>query len=228
MRNSKMLVLACFSLSLTFAPAWAAPKADLSRLVVVGDSLSAGFQNGSLLGTQQVHGYAALVAARARVQLPMPLIAEPGIPNVLFLVNPGPPPLIETTPGVSAGRLDYLLQPMDLAVPGHTVGDALNARPDMPLDNLTDLVLGLPGLLGGISRSQVEWAEALDATTVFCWLGNNDTLGAAMAGDAGLLTPLDDFRAAFHQTLERLTKKNAAVVVANIPESELFAEINIA
>ena len=29
-------------------------EADLSRLVVVGDSLSAGFQNGSLMGEQQV------------------------------------------------------------------------------------------------------------------------------------------------------------------------------
>lgn len=217
-RKSRKLVLACFLVSVTLTPGSAAPKADLSKLVVVGDSLSAGFQNGSLLGTQQVHGYAAQVAAQARVQLPLPLIAEPGIPSVFLLVNPGPPPLIERTSGTSTGRLDYTLQPMDLAVPGHTVGDALNARPDMPIDNLTDLVLGLPGLLGGVSRSQVEWAEALNPTSVLCWLGNNDTLGAAMAGDAGLLTPPADFRAAFHETLGRLTAKDATVVVANIPD----------
>ena len=50
-------------------------KADLSRLVVVGDSLSAGFQNDSLLDLQQPHGYASLVAAQARVPLWLPLIA---------------------------------------------------------------------------------------------------------------------------------------------------------
>ena len=185
---------------------------------MVGDSLSAGFQNGSLLGSQQVHGYAAVLADRARVALPLPLIAEPGIPNVLHLVSPGPPPIIETLPGLSGGRVDYSLQPMDLAVPGHAVRDALNTRPGMPVDSLTDLVLGLPGMLGGVSRSQVEWAEALNPTTVLCWLGNNDTLGPAMAGDATLLTPVDDFRAAFAESMRRLAAKNATIAVANIPD----------
>jgi len=49
-----------------------AQKADLSRLVVVGDSLSAGFQNGSLLDSQQVHGYANLVAQQAGANLRLP------------------------------------------------------------------------------------------------------------------------------------------------------------
>ena len=40
-------------------------RADLSRLVVVGDSLSAGFQNGSLLDRQQGHGFASLIAGQA-------------------------------------------------------------------------------------------------------------------------------------------------------------------
>ena len=69
-------------------------RPDLSRLVVVGDSLSAGYQNGSLLGRQQVKGYASLVAQQAHATLPLPLIADPGIPNVLTLVDPGPPPVI--------------------------------------------------------------------------------------------------------------------------------------
>jgi hypothetical protein len=212
------LVLGCYLASLTLTQGNAASKADLSKLVVVGDSLSAGFQNGSLLGSQQVNGYAALVAEGARVALPLPLIAEPGIPNVLYLVDPGPPPIIETTPGVSAGRVDYSVQPMNLAVPGHTVRDALDTRPDLPVDSLTDLVLGLPGMLGGVSRSQMEWAEALNPTTVICWLGNNDTLGPAMAGDATLLTPLDEFRAAFDESMRRLGAKNVTIVVANIPD----------
>src|SRR5947209_8453702 len=56
-------------------PARAQRKADLSSLVVVGDSLSAGFQNGSLMDSQQPNGYASLVAAQAGVPLPLPLIA---------------------------------------------------------------------------------------------------------------------------------------------------------
>src|SRR4029077_14095863 len=75
-------------------PAAAQRRADLSRLVVVGDSLSAGYQNGSLLDTQPVPGYANVVAAQAGVPLTLPLIAFPGIPNVFQLVSPGPPPAI--------------------------------------------------------------------------------------------------------------------------------------
>ena len=49
--------------SCTLAPtdAHAGDRLDLSRLVVVGDSLSAGYQNGSLLDSQQVNGYASVV-----------------------------------------------------------------------------------------------------------------------------------------------------------------------
>lgn len=206
-------------LALTFSVAAAhGPRADLSRLVVVGDSLSAGYQNGSLLGTQQVNGYAALVARQAGVSLPLPLIAAPGIPNVLTLVDPGPPPVIGMAPGVSTGRLDPTLQPMDLAVPGATVQDALATRPDPAFDDFTDLVLGLPGLLGGISASQVEWAEMLAPTTVIVWLGANDTLLPAASGDATGVTPVADFRQAYAEVMTRLAATGAALVVANLPD----------
>ena len=209
-------------LALMAAPvcAWAGPaaKADLSRLVVVGDSLSAGFQNGSLLAAQQPHGYASLVAAQAGVELPLPLIAAPGIPNVLTLVDPGPPPVIAPAPGASTGRLDPFVQTMNLAVPGATVQDALTTRPDFLFDDLTDLVLGLPGLFGGIARSQVEWAEGLAPTAILVWIGNNDALGAALAGDAALLTPAADFEAAYGEVLDRLAATGATLVVANIPD----------
>jgi phospholipase/lecithinase/hemolysin len=199
-------------------PAAAQRKADLSRLVVVGDSLSAGYQSGSLLDTQQVHGYASLVAAQAGVPLTLPLIAFPGIPNVFQLVSPGPPPVIIQAPGTSSGRDDFSVQATDLAVPGANVQDALTTRPDFPIDSITDLVLGLPGLLGGVSKSQVEWAEALAPTTVFVWLGNNDALSPATNGDATLLTPLTDFQAAYAEVMSRLSATGATMVVANIPD----------
>ncbi len=200
--------------------AWADPskRADLSRLVIVGDSLSAGFQNGSLLDRQQVHGYAALVAVQAGVELPLPLIAEPGIPNVFTLVNPGPPPVILPEPGTSPGRVNPTVQTMNLAVPGANVQDALTSRPDFLFDDLTDLVLGLPGLVGGISFSQVEWAEALAPTTILVWLGNNDALGAALAADASLVTPVEDFKRAYKEVMDRLAATGATLVVANIPD----------
>src|SRR5260370_2217433 len=150
------------------------PKAACSRLVIVGDSLAAGFQNGSLLDSQQPHGYAALVAAQAGVPLTLPLIAPPGIPNVLELISVGPPPNIIRAPGTSTGRDDIFAQATNLAVPGHNVEDALVTRPGPPIDDLTDLVLGPPGLLAGLPPRQPEWAEALHPTTILVWIVNND------------------------------------------------------
>ena len=225
MRFHRGLAVTMALLALGLAPAAhaKASRADLSRLVVVGDSLSAGFQNGSLLDEQQVHGYASLIAQQAGVELLLPEIAYPGIPNVLTLVDPGPPPVIVEAPGNSAGRVDPLVQPLDLAVPGARVADALATRPDLGFQDLTDLVLGLPGLLGGVSRSQVEWAEALQPTTILVWIGNVDALGAAIGGDAALLTPLADFEASYTELMGRLAATGATIVVGNIPDVTAIA-----
>ena len=203
----------------------ARPHADFSRLVIIGDSLLAGYQNGSLMGSQQTNGIAALIARQARTDLALPLIAEPGIPNVLTLVSAGPPPVIVPAPGTSTGRIDPLTQTMDLAVPGHRVIDALEKRPDFPIDSMTDLVLGLPGLLGGVSRSQVEWAEALQPTTIIVWIGNNDALNAAIAGDAAALTPVAEFEAAYSNLVKRLAATGATIVVANIPDVAVIPSV---
>ncbi len=145
------------------------------------------------------------------------------MPNVLRLVRPGPPPIVEPVPGPSIGRLNPLIIPSDLAVPGHKVQDVLTTRPNLPVDSLTDLVLGVPGLLLGVSKSQVEWAELMRPTTILLWIGNNDALAAIT--DAGVthadptfLTPVPQFQSAFHQLITRLVATRATLVVANIPD----------
>src|SRR3979409_292980 len=77
----KLMPYLIFSLllNLDISQASAQRKADLTRFVVVGDSLSAGFQNNSLFDIQQVNGYATLVANQAKTALPLPLIGAPGI-----------------------------------------------------------------------------------------------------------------------------------------------------
>lgn len=217
MRTLSRLVVALSIVVAAVVPAGAG-SADLSRLVVIGDSLSAGYQSGSLHEAHQPHGYAALVAAQARTDLRLPLIAAPGIPNVLTLLTAGPPPVVVAEPGVSTGRLDPLTQTMNLAVPGHNVTDALTTRPGVPFDSLTDLILGLPGLLGGVSRSQVEWAEHLAPSTILVWIGNMDALAAALVGDASVLTPVAIFEAGYAELMGRLAATGATLVVANIPD----------
>ena len=212
-RVGALTLVAAFS-----AVGFAQKQADLSRLVVVGDSLSAGFQNGSLLDVQQPHGYASLVANQAGTPLPLPLIAAPGLPNVLTLVSPGPPPVILPAPGSSTGRDNPLVQPMNLAVPLQNVQDSLTKRPTAAFTTITDVILGLPGLLSGISRSQVEWAENLAPTTILVWIGNNDALSVVFKANTSVLTPVAPFKAAFEDVTTRLAATGATLVVANIPD----------
>ncbi|HEV2199894.1 MAG TPA: hypothetical protein VGR73_08730 [Bryobacteraceae bacterium] len=201
-------------------PVRAQNHASFSQFVVVGDSLSAGFQNGSLLDGQQVHGYANLVAQQAGANFPLPLIAPPGIPNVLELVSPGPPPVLTTAPGASPGRDDPFLQAFDLAVPGANVHDALFTAPSFPIDDLSDVVLGLPGLLAfpPVSLTQVQWARALHPTTIVVWMGNNDALGAVLAANPALLTPVASFQSDYGSLMDQLSATGATLVVANIPD----------
>lgn len=211
--------LSAFALFATLsAAAFAQQTVDLSRIVVIGDSLSAGFQNGSLFDLQQPNGYASLIAIQVGTTLDLPLIASPGIPNVLTLLSPGPPPVIIPALGMSTGRDDPTVQATDLAVPGANVQDALTTRPTPAFTAITDLVLGLPGLLGGISRSQVEWAENLAPTTVLLWLGSNDALSTVLTADPTTLTPVDLFQAAYEEVTNRLAATGATLVVANIPD----------
>ncbi len=176
----------CVLLALCAVGAWAQGNAqtiDLSRMVV-GDSLSAEFQNFSLLDTQQVHGFPSLIAQQAHVTLTLPLIPPPGIPNALQLVSVGPPPVVAPGPGTlpPLPRDNPTQQATNLAVPGMVVADVLNKRPSVTVqtavDALTNLILGFPSplLVPGPARSQVEQAAALNPTTIFVWIGSNDIL----------------------------------------------------
>lgn len=132
--------------------------------------------------------------------------------------------MIVPAPGTSTGRTNPSVQVRNLAVPGARVQDALTSRPNPAdgINTLTDIILGLPafipGVGDGVARSQVEFAETLQPRVVFLWLGNNDALGAAIAADPALLTPLADFERAYREVATRIRATGARVVVANIPD----------
>ncbi|HEY7387706.1 MAG TPA: SGNH/GDSL hydrolase family protein [Bryobacteraceae bacterium] len=201
-------------------------KADLWRLVVVGDSISAGVQNFSLLDTQQPHGYAALIAEQARVPMTLPLVPYPGAPNVLELISFGPPPVIQPAPGTlpRIPRDNPFLQPTNLSIPGITVQQALtltpnpNASPSDPVAGWANIVLGFPRpfLFPGPALTQIQQAVALHPSTVIVWLGNNDVLIPFLFG--GAPTPADTFAAAYQNILQALSQTKASLVVANIPD----------
>src|SRR5437016_3780582 len=114
------------SIVLAISPAWAGEitsekKAEVGRLVVVGDSLGAGFQNFSLYDSDsvappggQTHGFAELIAHQAKVSLKLPLIQYPGIPPALILDGKE----ITRAPGFGTRKPETLsVQTLNLSVP---------------------------------------------------------------------------------------------------------------
>lgn len=199
---------------------------NFSTTVFLGDSLTAGYQSGSLLDTQQVHGWAPLIATQAQFNIVLPLVAYPGAPNVMKLVSLGPPPVITPVSGTTTGRDDFSAQPTDLAVPGAFVKDVLSTvalvNPSPGQQQINQLVLGYPGLGYGEILTQLGFALKAQATTIFIWVGNNDALVAALTGSPSSMTPTADFTSQYTSMIQQLmTQSPAHLVIANIPDVTL-------
>ncbi|HEX4170644.1 MAG TPA: hypothetical protein VHZ55_34720, partial [Bryobacteraceae bacterium] len=193
------------------------------RFVVVGDSLSAGVQNFSLLDSQQPNSYASVIAKQAGWPLTLPLVPYPGAPNQLQVVTLGPPVDIQPVPGsLIFPRDNPFVQPTNVAVPGLNVGTALTLRPDLsstnPVQQWATIVLGFPAIFQGKAPTEIEAAVALKPTIMIEWLGNNDALVPALTGQLSTLTPVDQFAADYQQVLDTLTATGAKLITATVPD----------
>ncbi len=206
----------------TLAASQAANAGNFATTYFLGDSLTAGYQSGSLIDTSQPHGWAPLVAAQAGFPIALPLIAPPGAPNQLTLVHLTGP-VIGQLAGTTTGRDNFGLQPTNVAVPGALTNDVLNTlplvSPTTGQQQLNQLVLGYPGFGFGVIKSQAEQAVAAGCTTIFVWIGNNDALVADLTGMPSSMTPLATFTTQYQQLISYLqTNSGAHLVIANIPD----------
>jgi lysophospholipase L1-like esterase len=81
------------------------------------------------------------------------------------------------------------------------------------------LVLGYPGFGYGVELSQAEQAAAANPTTIFLWIGNNDTLVADETGMPSSMTTLANFTTQYQQLINYLEENtNAHLIIANIPD----------
>jgi lysophospholipase L1-like esterase len=207
--------------------------ASVGRLVVVGDSLSAGFQNFSLFDSNtapvpfaggQRHGYAALVAGQAAASLTLPLISYPGLPPALAL--DASHQIIRET-GFGA-RENPGNQTFNLSVPGFTVANAIAYPfPGSPgtngIDAMSDSILAEGPLACGpfplgtnLYVSQFACAIQLRPQTILVSIGNNDALQALTFG----IPPTDagTFAQQYGLFLAGLASTHARIVVSNIPD----------
>jgi lysophospholipase L1-like esterase len=216
-----------------------AQSARLRRLVVVGDSLLAGFGSGGLVArgrTGQLNSASVLVARQAGVSLPLPLMASPGVPPPLvisddndngqldpgevrrtsdeigFRSKPGRPARNLAIPGEDTQSVFEEIGPDDIArqIVG---GSDVNGR-----DVLKFLILGLPP--NSASVSQLTRARDIHPTFLMVWLGSNDILEMATSTDPGAvtLTPAE-FGQRFLRLLNALADTQAGgMAVGNLPD----------
>lgn len=226
------IILAALVLSSTLAWAGSNVKpADLSHMIVLGDSLSAGYQNFSLFdsgalppGGQQ-HGFASLIARQAGVDLHLPLISYPGIPPTLVIdLQSG-----TITRATGTGwRENPSVQTLDLSVPGYLLADALGRvvnplNTANPIDAMALSVLAEPGTCGIVPNndgtlliSAVGCALQLHPSTILVSIGNNDALQGLIFGVPPTNTTV--FTAEYDALLKALSSTKASIVVGNIPD----------
>jgi lysophospholipase L1-like esterase len=241
MTTKKTIICAVLALTFTGVVARAAaPASDarLRRLVVVGDSLLAGFSSGGFVArghAGQVDSAPAFVARRAGVSLPQPLMSSPGVPAQLVIDDANGNGRLD--PGEvhrTATSIGFRSQPIrvvrNLAVPGEdtqsvfdeigpgsiakqlAAGDTVDGRAVLKF-----LILGIPPRADSVS--QLSRAHDLRPTFLLVWIGSNDVLDMATETSPGAaqLDP-DEFGSRFSRLLDSLADTGAGMAVANLPD----------
>jgi lysophospholipase L1-like esterase len=223
MPNRALLAVAAVAVSLVSVSAVEA-QVDLTRFVAVGDSLTAGHTNVSLVETTQRTSVPALIHRQAAAPGPFrqPLFAPPGYS-------------LEVVDGVPTGGLAIEFDqaglpcnPFAIGLSSPVPGELLV---DPPYDNL-----GAPGaksvdvrnrtgeryfdvVLAGLG-TQLEQALAREPTFVLLWIGANDALSAVGSGivvDDVTLTTAETFATEFEAVVDALAATGAQMAIGNVP-----------
>lgn len=186
------------------------------RYIAIGNSITAGFQSLGINDSTQREAYPYLLAQQAGAPFSLPLLSSPGCPP------PMSAPFSTTTiAGTPLGAAVCFLRASpapalvnNLAVPGAKILDAVdhtaNADPADTFNRLQTFILG--------GRSQTQAMIDADPTFVSVLLGSGDALGAALNGDAELLTPVASFEESLNEIVTAINSTDArgAVLIAAV------------
>lgn len=218
--------------------AWAQATVRLDKMVVVGDSVLAGFASGGLIRKGRMgqrDGAPSLIARQGGAKLTLPNMTPPGFPPPLVITDKNHNGVLD--PGEvrrRAKNIGFRSKPNDdvqnLAVPGERVstvldkirvtdviGDAIGGNVK-GRDVMKAVIVGLPP--DSDAQSQITRAQDQQPTLLLVWLGNNDVLGSVTRANpnAGLASPTE-FGDQYRAFLNALADTGApAMVIANIPD----------
>ncbi len=190
-------------------------SADFSRLAGYGDSIMAGFQDGSLVEIYQVWNFGSQIANQAGAKFVLPLIAEPGLPPRYRYENGQ---LIKPEGGAGY-RKNSNENPDNLSVPGATVWTSLNVA------SLGSTLDPYAIVLGG-QRSMVGELKRRNPTFVLLWIGSNDILDMAVETNPARHTSLNDFKRDYENILKEIRDLGASAVAANLPDVTSIAVLH--
>jgi lysophospholipase L1-like esterase len=228
------------------APASSKGSADFSKYIAVGNSLTAGYEDGGLYLEGQLNSYPSIIAKQMKSvgggDFNQPLFTEAQSNGSGYLklgsFNPdGTPNLVPVT--------DKLAVRGQVAIPGFGnvilytkyTGDINNyGVPGIKLQQITFAPYGnlngfferlLPGNAGTNNTPYLDFVTAKPFTFFTNWLGNNDALGYATSGGVGdVLTDKAQFTALYTLLINKLTASGAKGAVATIPDVSAIPFLN--
>lgn len=200
-------------------------NADLTKYVAIGNSLTAGYQSGTLFYSSQIYAFPYLIAQQAGVEITGLKISDPGLGGRLEIKSLSPFTLYTNPTAGSALNLTYPQPYQNLGIPGALTYDVLFATNK---DNCAsavfagtpnpyfDLVLRNSALNIG---TQLQQALAQNPTLITLWIGNNDVLGYATSGGTAPSAPTNStqFGQLFGGICAGIAQAGKEAVVANIP-----------
>lgn len=221
-------------------PALEPGTADFTNYIAVGNSLTAGYQDGGLFLEGQSLSYPALIARQMNEVMVVPF-QQPDIPGngsgYFYLEKLS---LVTNPPVVEIGKrdpdpnwLDKVSGPFNnLGVPGIRVKDI--SFPGYGADPQ----LGNPFFYRMIPankpmKTYLDVVNESNPTFFTCWMGNNDVLGYASSGGKlgragapvtglGGLTSPGTFQVMYGILIDALTENGAKGVVGTIPDVTLI------
>lgn len=206
--------------------AYSQARLNTTQFIVIGEGIAAGMADFALRQEYQANSFPALMAKQFKTNFPQPLFEAPGIGSA-----PGYPTLPVKLPGTQQGSVRTPFPPplfiFNLSVPGMTLSEALNWRPQSPLvqkdthQTLMNMTLGYPALIVGPNKplwTPVEYAIQMNPTIVLVELGYTEVLAAATSDDATKLPDVAKFRADMDTLLKRIKGTYAELIVLTIPD----------
>jgi hypothetical protein len=194
--------------------------AMFQRYVAMGNSITAGIQSGGINDSTQRQSYAVLVAgAMGGNRFYYPSLNPPGCPppftNIFTQARVG------GGTGTTCLFRNAALPPYisNVAVPGAETIDMLvnGPAPGTNSNPLTQLFLG--------GRTQVQAMMDVNPTFVSVWIGNNDLLGAAQAGDTTLATDTAVFRVNYAKALDSIEATGASAILIAVGLGHLSSNV---